>query len=139
MSTDRNEGVSRSDIEALGATRAELGSDYEPALLDNFADRVEAAIDARVAAEVARRQSGQQPSQYHSQTPHGQGMVPLQPGPAPVRGGGQQLALGIVSLVSFIPISITLGVNGQFLALVITLFAIVGVNVAHAQFYKDKD
>ena len=58
--------------------------------------------------------------------------------PAPVVGGGQQLALGIISLVSFIPISIALGVNGQFLALLVTLAAIVGVNFAHSQLYKDK-
>ena len=132
-----NEGINRSDIEALAATRADLGSDFEPALLDNFADKVEAAIDARVAAELSRRQSSA--GQYTFQGPQGQGVVPLPMGAPPVRGGAQQLALGIVSLVSFIPISIALGVNGQFLALVVTLIAIVGVNVAHLQFYKDKD
>lgn len=137
MPTGGKDGVNRSDIEALGATRADLGADYEPALLDNFADKVEAAIDARVAAELSRRQPP--PGQYHFQTSQGQGMVPLEPGAHPVRGGSQQLALGIVSLVSFIPISIVLGVNGQFLALIVTLAAIVGVNIAHVLFYKDKD
>ena len=46
--------------------------------------------------------------------------------------GARQLALGIISLVAFIPISIALGVNGEFLALLVTLVGIVGVNVAHA-------
>lgn len=138
MTTPGEEGVSRSDIEALGATRSDLGSDYEPALLDNFADKVEAAIDARVSAELARR-GGQQPGQYQFQDSHGKGMVPVHPSPPPVRGAGQQLALGIVSLVAFIPISIVLGVNGQFLPLVVTLFSIVAVNFAHSNLYKDKD
>ncbi|GAB3812703.1 hypothetical protein GCM10028820_06210 [Tessaracoccus terricola] len=133
-----DDGVSRSDIEALAATRSDLGADYEPALLDNFAEKVEAAIDARVSAELARRGGSQQPGEYHFQTQHGHGAVPLRQGPAPVVGGGQQLALGIISLVSFIPISIALGVNGQFLALLVTLAAIVGVNVAHSQLYKGK-
>ena len=35
--------------------------------------------------------------------------------------GARQLALGIISLVAFIPISIVLGVNDQFLALLVTL------------------
>jgi heme A synthase len=46
--------------------------------------------------------------------------------------GGRQLALGIISLVAFIPISIVLGVNGDLLALLVTLLGIVGVNLAHA-------
>ena len=45
---------------------------------------------------------------------------------------GRQLALGIISLVAFIPISIVLGVNDQFLALLVTLAGIVAVNAAHA-------
>lgn len=46
--------------------------------------------------------------------------------------GARQLALGIVSLVAFIPISIALGVNDQLMPLLITLLGIVGVNLAHA-------
>ncbi|TRY17675.1 hypothetical protein FOJ82_10325 [Tessaracoccus rhinocerotis] len=133
-----DEGVSRSDIEALGATRSDLGADYEPALLDNFADKVEAAIDARVSAELARRGSQQQVGEYRFQNSHGQGVVPIHHGPPPVRGGGQQLALGIVSMAAFIPISIVLGIHGQFLPLVMTLFSIVAVNFAHSNLYKDK-
>ena len=49
------------------------------------------------------------------------------PWPVPV---ARQLALGIISLVAFIPISIVLGVNDQFLALLVALAGIVGVNVA---------
>ena len=103
--------LERGDIEALGATRAELGRDYEPALLDAFADRVEAAIDQRIAAAVQAARPD------HSLTR---------------RLAGQQLALGIVSLVAAIPISIVLAVQDQLVALLIAWAGIVAVNMAHA-------
>jgi len=104
--------LERSEIEALGAARAELGRDYEPALLDAFADKVEATIEQRVGAAVAesRRGSGMER-----------------------RLAGQQLALGIVSLVAAIPISIVLGISDRgFPALVIAWIGIIAVNWAHA-------
>ncbi|MCC2594700.1 hypothetical protein LKO27_14955 [Tessaracoccus sp. OS52] len=128
MTSQHNEGVARSDIEALGATRKELGSDYEPALLDNFADKVEKAIDARVSAELSRR--GQQ---------NAYGVAPGRHGQPPARGGGQQLALGIVSLVSFIPIGIVLGLNGAVFPLLVVMASIVAVNYAHAWLQKPGD
>ena len=123
-----DEGISRSDIEALGATRSELGSDYEGALLDSFADRVERTIDERVNRELARRSGygGHQVPQAYRQ-------------PQPSSGSGMQLALGIVSLAAFIPISIVLGVTGSGFALIVTLAAILGVNVAHALHYRRQD
>lgn len=101
----------RSDIEALAATRAELGAEYEPALLDAFADRVEAAIDQRVTGALRSASAG---------------------GAMERRYAGQQLALAIVSLVAAIPISIVLGVTDHFAALLVAWFGIVAVNVAHA-------
>jgi hypothetical protein len=103
--------LERSEIEALGATRAELGRDYEPALLDAFADRVEAAVDRRIAAAVEAARPD------HSLTR---------------RLAGQQLALGIVSLVAAIPISIVLGIQDEIVALLIAWMGIVAVNFAHA-------
>ena len=103
--------LERSEIEALGATRAELGRDYEPALLDSFADKVEAAIEQRVDRALAQQQRGS-------------GMER--------RLAGQQLALGIVSLVAAIPISIVLGVTDHFPALLIAWLGIIAVNWAHA-------
>jgi hypothetical protein len=99
------------DIQALAAARAELGRDYEPALLDAFAERVEATIEQRVGEALAhaRRGSGMER-----------------------RMAGQQLALGIISLVATIPIAIVLGIHDKGLALLITLTAIVAVNYAHA-------
>lgn len=95
----------------MAATRMELGRDYEPALLDAFADRVEAAIDQRVAGAVqASARAGQLDR----------------------RSSGQQLAIAIASLVAAIPISIVLGVTGNFLALLVAWVGIVAVNWAHA-------
>jgi hypothetical protein len=103
--------LERSEIEALGATRAELGRDYEPALLDSFADKVEAAIEQRVDRALAQSQRGS-------------GMER--------RLAGQQLALGIISLVAAIPISIVLGVTDHLPALLVAWLGIVAVNWAHA-------
>jgi hypothetical protein len=105
------EDLERSEIEALGAARAELGRDYEPALLDAFADKVEAAIEHRVgsALEESRRGSGMER-----------------------RLAGQQLALGIISLVAAIPISIVLGVTDHLPALLVAWIGIIAVNWAHA-------
>lgn len=108
---EREEGLGHGDIEAALATRRELGARYDAELVDGFAERIERTVDRRVADQVALQQRRA----------------------AAVAGGGaRQLALGIVSLVAFIPISIVLGVNDQFLALLVTLAGIVAVNVAHA-------
>ncbi len=107
----REDELGHGDIEAALATRRELGARYDAELVDGFAERIERAVERRVADQVALQQRRT----------------------AAVAGAGaRQLALGIVSLVAFIPISIALGVNEQFLALLVTLVGIVGVNVAHA-------
>ncbi|MDZ5662059.1 hypothetical protein SFC79_09825 [Nocardioides sp. S-58] len=108
---NREDELSRSDIEAALATRRELGARYDAELVDGFAERVERTVERRVAEQVAIQQRRTS---------------------AVAGAGARQLALGIVSLVAFIPISIALGVNGQFLALLVTLAGIVAVNVAHA-------
>ena len=115
MSPDDDLG--HGDIEAALATRRELGARYDAELVDGFAERIERAVDRRVADQVSL----------------------MQRRTSEVAGAGKrQLALGIISLVAFIPISIVLGVNDQFLALLVTLAGIVAVNAAHAwQFRGD--
>jgi hypothetical protein len=111
VTPDPDDGLEHRDIEAALATRRELGARYDAELVDGFAERIERAVDRRVAEQVALQQRRT----------------------AAVAGAGaRQLALGIVSLVAFIPISIALGVNEQFLPLLVTLLGIVAVNVAHA-------
>ena len=47
--------LERRDYEALLATRGELGPDYDKALVDSFADRMEKEIQRRVAATSGGR------------------------------------------------------------------------------------
>jgi hypothetical protein len=108
---NREEDLGHRDIEAALETRRELGARYDAELVDGFAERIERVVDRRVADQVALHQ---------------------QRTSAVAGAGARQLALAIVSLVAFIPISIALGVNEKFLPLLVTLIGIVGVNVAHA-------
>lgn len=114
------EELDRSELEAVLETRRELGASYDAALVDSFADRIEAAVAARVADEVA---SGQRRDA------------------ARTSAGPRQLALGIVSAVMGVPVSaITLAIAGGedgagasgLIALLIGWGGLVGINVAHA-------
>ena len=107
----------REDVEALLETRRELGPSYDEALVDSFAERLERAVAERVDAQVQRRA----------------------PRPPDVGAGARQLALAIISLVACIPISITLGVNDALVPLLVTLAAIVAINVAHALQSRPRD
>jgi len=104
--------LAREDAEALLEVRRELGPSYDAALVDSFAERIERAVSERVDAQIAQRRASQ----------------------AAVAGaGGRQLALGIISLVAAIPISIVLGqVDGGLVPLLVAWIGIVMVNVAHA-------
>jgi len=110
------EGLERTEIEAVLETRRELGSTYDAALVDSFADRIEAAVVARAAQEVSHRQHGDQA--------HG-------------TAGIRQLALGIVTGVLGIPVT-AIGLNAPdsdvagLLATLIGWSGLVGINVAHA-------
>ena len=110
------EELERTEIEALLETRRELGLRYDAELVDGFAERIERAVEQRVAAEASsvsweRRQQE--------------------------AGGKRQLALGIVSLVAGIPISaIALvapeGDEFSLMSLAVAWGGIASVNVAHA-------
>ena len=110
-----DEQLDRGEVEAVLETRRELGSTYDAALVDSFADRIEAAVAARVAREVAARQQSDR---------------------ARAGAGPRQLALGIVSAVMGVPVTaITLGLTdgvGEPITLVIAWAGLVGINVAHA-------
>jgi hypothetical protein len=113
-----DEQVAREDVEALLEVRRELGPSYDAALVDSFAERIEKAVAERVDSQLAQRRAGQ----------------------AAVAGGGaRQLALGIVSMVAAIPISIVLGVTDHFAALLIAWMGIVLVNLAHALQSRPRD
>lgn len=109
------EQLDRGELEAVLETRAELGPSYDAALVDSFADRIEAAVAARVADEVSTRQRTDA---------------------ARTSAGPRQLALGIVSAVMGVPVTaitlaLTEGVT-EPIAMVIAWAGLVGINVAHA-------
>ena len=109
--TGAEDELGHSDIEVALETRRELGARYDAELVDGFAERIERAVERRVAEQTSLQQRRT----------------------AAVAGaGGRQLALGVISLVAFIPISIVLGLNGEIVALLMAIAGIVGVNVAHA-------
>lgn len=108
--------VARDELEALLATRRELGEEYEGALVTSFADRVEKALAARTdeAAGVERAASRD----------HTAGRV-------------RQFVLGLVSLGVGVPVTVVpvVGSDGSAVALPVVAVAwlgIVGVNVAHS-------
>ena len=82
--------VERQEVEAFLETRRELGPAYEREIVDAFAERIERAVAAQAGErveDVRRRRDDE-------------------------RGDRQrQLALGIVSLVAGIPITIPLAVT----------------------------
>ena len=49
--------TTRQDLHAIIATRRELGSEYEDALVDSFLDKLDVEIAARVRSEVAAQTS----------------------------------------------------------------------------------
>jgi len=103
---DERDSLAR-DLEAAVAARAELGRDYEPALVVSFAERLEQSIARRVDAEVS-----------HRAPPPDDPRMPF--------------ALAIVSLGTGIPISgIAAGTEG-LAGLAVAWCGIVGVNLAHA-------
>jgi hypothetical protein len=108
------EDLGHSDIEAALATRRELGARYDAELVDGFAERIERAVERRVAEQSALQ---------HRRTAGTEG------------GKIRQFVLGIISVGAGIPITIatTVATDGAGLpAVVVAWVGIVGVNAAHA-------
>lgn len=105
------DGLERQEVEATLEARRELGVDYEPALVDSFVEKVEAAIELRVDARMA---------QLHREDK------------AEVLRQKQQRALGMASLGAGIPITAIAGALGDVPGMVVAWAGIAAVNVAHA-------
>ena len=109
------EEIERTEVEALLETRRDLGASYDAVLVDSFADRIERAVDKRLAEEVTARHVADRAGES---------------------AGKRQTALGIVSVVTGIPttaiaLAVPEGATG-LASLVVVWGGIVGVNVAHA-------
>jgi len=98
--------ITREDVASAVGARRELGDEMEPAVVEAFLERVERAIDARVAES--------------------------RPAPRSEGGAGSSLALSIVSLGTGIPITAIAAEAGGVVGIVAAWAGIVGVNFAHA-------
>ncbi|QCX29186.1 hypothetical protein FC770_08105 [Nocardioides jishulii] len=107
--------MARQDVESLLAARGELGVEYESALVESFTERVERAVAERseqAAREINRRRRADDSARI------------------------RQFALGVVSLVVGVPITIVPIVapdDPSLAGVVVAWLGIVGVNVAHAR------
>ena len=111
-----DEELERTELEAVLETRRELGERYDAALVESFADRIEAAVVARTAQGVSVRNREAK---------------------AMSSAGPRQLALGIVSTVAGIPvtaISLAVPEDGAMglAAMLVSWTGLVAINVAHA-------
>lgn len=101
--------ITREDVSSLVEARRELGEDMEPAVIDAFLDRVEAAAEARAAERRPVRE--------------------MYPG----QGRGEQLALSIISLGTGIPITAIAAEEGGVVGMLVVWAGIVGVNFSFAR------
>ena len=109
----REQDLGHGDIEAALATRRELGARYDAELVDGFAERIERAVERRVADQVA-----------------------LQQRRASEESGGRvrQFALGVISLAVGVPVTIVpmVATDNGLPAVVVAWLGIAAVNAAHA-------
>jgi len=103
------ERISRDDVSSLIEARRELGEDMEPAVIDAFLDRVEAAAEERGAQRRPAR-----PQPWND-------------------GRGEQLALSIVSLGTGIPITAIAAEQGGIVGMLVVWAGIVGVNFSFSR------
>ena len=99
--------ITREDVDSLVEARRELGDEMEPAVIDAFLDRVEAAAEARAAEK-------KQPKLPYDD------------------GRGERLALAIVSLGTGIPITAIAAESGVQ-GMIVAWLGIVGVNFAFSR------
>jgi len=98
--------MTREDVDSLVEARRELGDEMEPAVIDAFLDRVEAAAELRAAQR--------KPPSYDD-------------------GRGERLALSIVSLATGIPITAIAAEQGGIVGILIVWLGIVGVNFSFSR------
>src|SRR5215831_14170686 len=109
--------IPREELSATLAARHELGPEYDAALVDSLADRVEQVVKARVAAAQ---------------------QVPTPPAPVQVQGAsgalsaGQRLAVAAISLGVAIPCLAIAGAAAGVTGVIVTWAGIAAVNLAAA-------
>ena len=105
---DERKAITAEDVAVTLAVRSDLGAEHDPAVIAEFLERVESAIDARVDERVAQLQQAPPPPDRSWMA------IP-------------SLALGI----PITAISLSAGENGGILALAVSWAGIAAVNLAH--------
>jgi hypothetical protein len=118
--------MSRDELGATLAARQELGKDYEPALVDALAERVEQVVQARVAAQVAQAGGAATVAPFDRQA---QRPLPAVPGAMPWQA---RLCVALVSLGVGIPVTAIAGGEAGLGGVIVTWGGIVVVNLAAA-------
>jgi hypothetical protein len=98
----------REDVTSMIGARRELGDEMEPAVIDAFLDRVDAAVEARAAERRPAR-------------------------PKPAGGRGERFVLSIVSLGTGIPITAIAAEQAGIAGIIAAWLGIVGVNVVFSR------
>lgn len=107
----------REDLQATLDARRDLGPDYEKALVESFADRLDATIAGRVRAELAAQ--GADPAAYG-------------PRPRAKSPGSAMTPIVLGSLGIGVPLTAIAAGQAGLLGLAIAWIAIVVINVAAA-------
>ncbi len=99
--------ITREDAGSLIEARRELGEEMEPAVIDAFLDRVEAAAEARAAATKEPQRSDD--------------------------GRAERFVLSIISLGTGIPITAIAAEQGGVVGMLVVWAGIVGVNFSFSR------
>lgn len=105
----------RDEAEALLHVRGQLGDDFEPALVDSFVERIDEAIEARVAQHLRRAQDRERRSRQRRRSKD-----------------DHALALAIVSLGVAIPLTAIASESAGFVGVLIAWLGIVLVNFVYS-------
>lgn len=121
-----DESLERDDLQAALEARRDLGAEYDAALVDSFAERIERTVQARFNAQASRL--APPPNPWLT------GMAAAERERSSRLASSRQFALGVISCIAGIPVSAltAAGSDGSVGKLAVAWIGIVGVNVAHA-------
>ncbi|MFJ8855355.1 hypothetical protein [Streptomyces sp. NPDC102437] len=111
----------RNELDAALHARSELGSEYEPALVESFLEKVEQQLDSTLDRQVRRHLAEQRVSTAR-------GAHPSQP----LAIFGERYGFGIISLVLAVPLSAIAAGAAHTGGLIVAWLGIVAVNAMHA-------
>ncbi|MFB7208142.1 hypothetical protein [Streptomyces sp. NPDC056255] len=111
----------RNELDAALHARSELGSEYEPALVESFLEKVEQQLDSTLDRQVRRHLAEQRVSAARGARPS-----------QPLWNFGERYGFGIISLVLAVPLSAIAAGAAHTGGLIVAWLGIVTVNAVHA-------